>query len=160
MKRFAVLCLLTLTACETPTLYQPAPRPDAVGYSDYQIEPGRYRVTFQGGGGAPAAQVEDYALLRSAQVTVRDGFDWFRVVDRSGFRAPPRSGSSISVGAGTGGFGGGGLGLGLGTAFDLSGGPAVTRSMEILAGRGPLPQGAGAYDARAVISHLGPRAQP
>ena len=163
MKRLAIsaFALAALSACETPTVYQEATRPNAVGYSEQRIEPGRYRVTFQGGGGAPAQQVEDYALLRAAQVTLRDGFDWFRVVDRSGFAAPPRSGSSLSIGGGSGSFGrGGGVGLGLGTSFDLSGGPAVTRSIEILAGRGPAPQGPDTYDARGVIGNLGPRAAP
>ena len=163
MKRLAIsaFALAALSACETPTVFQEATRPGAVGYSEQRIEPGRYRVTFQGGGGAPAQQVEDYALLRAAQIAVRDGFDWFRVVDRSGFAAPPRSGSSVSIGGGSGSFGrGGGFGLGLGTSFDLSGGPAVTRSFEILAGRGGAPQGPDSYDARGVIQNIGPRAAP
>ena len=36
-----------------PTLYGPAVRPDAVGFSEYRIEPGRVRITFRGGPGAP-----------------------------------------------------------------------------------------------------------
>ena len=163
MKRLAIsaLALMTLSACETPTVYQEATRAGAVGYSEQRIEPGRYRVTFQGGGGAPAQQVENYALLRAAQVAVRDGYDWFRVVDRNGYAAPPRSGSSLSIGGGSGSFGrGGGFGLGLGTSFDLSGGPAVTRSIEILAAHGPASRDPDAYDARGVINNLGPRAAP
>ena len=40
-----------------PTLYQAAAGPQAVGYSEYRIEPGRYRITFRGGPGAPPEQV-------------------------------------------------------------------------------------------------------
>lgn len=165
MKRFAIaaasLALVALNACQTPTVFQQANRPNGVGYSEQTIEPGRYRVTFQGGGGGPAQQVEDYTLLRAAQIAVRDGYDWFRVIDRSGFSAPPRSGSAISIGGGSESFGrGGGVGLGLGTTFDLSGGPAVMRSFEILAGHGPTPPGPDAYDARGVIQTIGPRSAP
>ncbi len=161
MKRLAAaLICLSLTACETPTYYQAALRPNAMGYADYQIEPGRYRVSFQGGAGAPARQVEDYSLLRAAQVALRDGYDWFRVVARDGERTPSRSGSAISIGGGSGGFGGGGLGIGLGTTFNLSGGPVVIRTMEILTGRGERPAGDDVYDARGVVKTLSPRAAP
>jgi hypothetical protein len=154
------LCAV-LAGCETATLYQPSVRPDAVGYSDLRIEPGRYRVTFQGGGGAPAAQVEDYTLLRAAQVAVRDGYDWFRVVGREGETAPPRSSSAISIGGGSGSFGhGGDVGVGVGTTFDLSGGPRLSRTLEIICGHGPRPPEGDVYDARGVIATIGPRAGP
>ena len=161
MKRFAILiACLSLAACATgPTVYQAALRPHAIGYSDFQIEPGRYRITFQGGSGAPARQVEDYVLLRAAQVALRDGYDWFRIVGREGEVAPPRSGSSISIGGGSGSFGrGGGVGVGLGTTFDLSGGPTLMRGVEILAGKGDKPGGDEVYDARGVVKTLGERA--
>jgi len=163
MKRLALaaVMLLALSACETPTFYQPASGPNAVGFSDQRIEPGRYRVMFQGGGGAPAQQVEDYTLLHAAEITERDGYDWFRVVERSGYAAPRRSGSTLSIGGGSASFGrGGGVGLGLGTTFDLSGGPAVMRSIEILAGHGPAPGEPDVYDARGVMRNIGPRAAP
>jgi hypothetical protein len=156
----AVFCL-GLVACETPTLYQAAPRPDAVGYSEFRIEPGRYRVTFQGGDGAPAAQVEDFAMRRAAQITLRDGYDWFQIVDRTGEARPPHASSAISIGGGGGDFGrGGGVGVGLGAAFPLSGGPRLTRSLEIFCGKGPRPPQPNAYDARGVLASLSPPPGP
>lgn len=153
------LTLLALAGCETPTLYQPAAGPTAVGYSEVRIEPGRYRVTFLGGSGAPASQVSDFVLLRAAELTVRDGYDWFRVTGREGDRAPPRSSSSVSIGAGGGSFGrGGGFGLGLGTSIPLGGGPQITRSVEILAGHAPQPTDPDIYDARGILKAIGPRA--
>ena len=150
----ALLCL-GLAACETPTLYQAAARPEAVGYSEFRIEPGRYRVTFQGGDGAPADQVEDYTMRRAAEIALRDGYDWFQIVDRGGEVRPPHSSSAISIGGGSAEFGrGSGVGIGLGAAFPLSGGPRITRSLEIFCGPGPRPPGGNVYDARAVLASL------
>jgi hypothetical protein len=154
------LVALSLTACETGTLYQFAMRPGAVGYSDYRIEPGRYRINFEGGDGAPSGQVRDYVLLRAAQVTLRDGYDWFRISARDGYVAPPRSRGAISFGFGGASFGRGGVGLGVGTTVPIDGGPRVGRSIEIVTGHGPIPTDGSAYDARGVAATLGPRAAP
>jgi hypothetical protein len=153
----ATLFCLGLAACATPTRYEAAARPEAVGYSEVRIEPGRYRVTFQGGDGAPAGQVEDDVMRRAAEIALRDDFDWFEVIDRSGADRPPHASSAISMG---GGFGGGGMGLGLGAAFPLSGGPRISRSLEILCGKGPRPLGANSYDARGVAASLSTRQDP
>ena len=85
MKRLILpaLAALTLAACATePTHFQPSNGRQAVGFSEMRIEPGRYRVTFQGGPGAPPEQVQDYALLRAANLALADGYDWFRITDR------------------------------------------------------------------------------
>ena len=78
MKRLAVsaLCLALLGACET-TGGPP------VGPSDQALEPGRYRVTFRGVSGASQAEVSDRALLHAANLALMQGYDWFRVYDRS-----------------------------------------------------------------------------
>lgn len=66
----AVVAALALAACATPqpTLYRAAAGPQAIGYSEYRIEPGRYRITFRGGPGAPPEQVSDYAQIGRAHV--------------------------------------------------------------------------------------------
>jgi len=157
----AALFCLGLAACATPTRYEAAARPGAVGYSEVRIEPGRYRVTFQGGDGAPAEQIEDDVMRRAADIALRDGFDWFEVVDRSGEEQPPHTSSAISIGGGSGGgFSGGGVGVGVGAAFPLSGGPRVSRSVEILCGKGPRPLGGNVYDARDVAASLSTRQDP
>eukprot|EP01041_Mallomonas_annulata_P035195 gene35195-biopygen27332 len=51
MKRltFALISGVLLSACATSsTFYQAAAGPNATGYSEYRIEPGRYRFTFRG----------------------------------------------------------------------------------------------------------------
>jgi hypothetical protein len=62
----------------------------------------------------------------------------------------------MSVGGGSASFGRrSSVGVGLGTSFDLSGGPQLTRNLEIKLGRGVKPDDA--YDATDVIRTIGPR---
>lgn len=159
MKRLflaAAAASLALSACATaPTLYQASNGPQAVGYSEYRIEPGRYRITFRGGPGAPAQQVADYALLRAADLAVAEGYDWFQVADRFS-EGRPDTGPRIGVGLGGGDFGRrSGVSLGLGTSFNLGGGPAIASTLEVVMGRGERPRGADSYDARALRRTLG-----
>lgn len=153
MKRLflAAAASRALSACATaPTLYQASSGPQAMGYSEYRIEPGRYRITFRGGPGAPAQQVADYALLRAADLALAEGYDWFQVADRV-FRDRPDTGPRIGVGLGGGDFGRrGGVSLGVGTSFNLGGGPAVAFTIEVVMGRGERPRGPDSYDARAL----------
>jgi len=158
MKRLILpaVAALTLSACATePTTFQPAAGPSRVGFSEMRIEPGRYRVTFQGGPGAPPAQVEDYALLHAADLAVAEGYDWFRVTDRS-TRQNGYSGASISLGIGSASFGrhsATAVGVGAG-GIPLSGGAALVASLEVLMGKGPKPDDRDVYDARGVQRSL------
>jgi len=162
MKRaIPVLALCAaLAACATPpTVYAPAAGPQAVGFSEFRIEPGRYRITFRGGPGAPIEQVSDYALLRAADLAIAEGYDWFRVTDRYARQSGQDSGPRVSIGAGGGGGGfRSGVGVGLGTSFDLGGGPSVTQTIEVLMGKGARPGDHDAYDAREVRRSIGARA--
>ena len=154
-----LVLVLALTACATaPSAYGPAYGPRSAGYSEYRIEPGRYRVIYQGGPGAPPQQVADYALLRAADLTLEQGYDWFRITDRATDGRPDR-GPRLSLGTGGGSFGGRtAVGIGVGTTFSLGGGPAVAQSIEVMMGRGQRPSDPNAYDARAVHDSLRPRA--
>lgn len=161
MTRLILSCLaaLTLAACATaPTVYQPAVGPGAVGYSEYRIEPGRYRITFQGGPGAPPQYVTDLALLRAADLAIAEGYDWFRVSDRF-LQGQPDRGPRVSLGVGGASFGRrSGVGLGVGTSgMSLGGGPSVSSTLEVVMGRGERPRGADVYDARAIRQSLGAR---
>jgi hypothetical protein len=154
-----LLAALALTACATPqpTLYQAAAGPRSVGYSEYRIEPGRYRITFRGGPGAPPNQVADYALLRAADLAIADGYDWFRVSERFMAGEPDRS-PRVSLGFGGGNYGWhSGASVGLGTSFSTGGGPSIASTLEVVMGKGPKPAGADVYDARGVRSSMGQR---
>ena len=174
---------LALAACvSTQTVYAPAAPAgstyarSSAGFSEYKVEDNRYRVTFQGGAGASERLVNDYAFLRAAEITIRDGYDWFQVVDRFGEASGDGSrhggGPTISIGASTGsgygsyggyrGYGrGGSFGIGLGTSFPLGGrgysdGRTHARTIEIVMGRGAKPADPSAYDARQVAASLAP----
>src|SRR6185369_1173595 len=110
-----------------------------------------YRVTFQGGPGAPPAQVQDYALLRAADLAVAEGYDWFRVTDRM-TRENGYSGATLSLGFGGASYGhhsATGVGVGAG-GIPLGGGPALVATLEVLMGKGPKPSDGDVYDARGV----------
>ncbi len=154
----AALAGLLLAACASvPTVYRAQlGSPNDVGYSEYRLEAGRYRVTFQGGPGAPEAQIADYALLRAAELAIRDGYDWFRIADRSTTSSGYDNGPRFSVGGGSASYGRhSSVGLGVGTSFNLGPGPAFSRSIEVVFGKGPTPRDRDAYDAREVVKAVG-----
>jgi hypothetical protein len=154
----AALSGLLLAACASaPTVYRSAEAsPTAVGYSEYRLEAGRYRVTFQGGPGAPETQIADYALLRAAELALRDGYDWFRIADRSTTASGVDSGPRFSVGGGSSSYGHrSSVGLGVGTSFNLGPGPAISRSIEVVFGKGATPRDRDAYDAKEVVKNVG-----
>lgn len=67
---------LALAACTTTT-YRPAEGPRSTGYSDERLASNRYRVTFQGNSATRRETVENFLLLRAAEVTKNAGFEWF-----------------------------------------------------------------------------------
>ncbi len=71
---------LTLAACVASTPYESASR-TGYGYSDQRIESDRYRVTFRGNAATSRETVENYLLLRSAEITLENGYDYFIVVE-------------------------------------------------------------------------------
>ncbi len=76
--RLAVpLAFLALAACATPAPYQPAATEHGAGYSDARLAANRYRVTFTGNSVTRRETVENFLLLRSAEVTRDAGYAWF-----------------------------------------------------------------------------------
>lgn len=73
---------LTLAACAANPPYRAAANADAAGYSEQVIEADRYRVRYTGTAGMEKTAVQDYALLRAAELTAENGHDWFEVVNR------------------------------------------------------------------------------
>ncbi len=75
------LSVLALAACASQTPYVPATG-NSHGYSEQELTADRHRVTFTGNTSTSADQVQDFALLRAAELTVQKGNDWFEVVSR------------------------------------------------------------------------------
>ena len=70
-----------LVSCATSTPYQNATK-SSYGYSDQQIESNRWMVSFSGNSLTNRKTVETYLLYRAAELTLQQGFDHFRVVQR------------------------------------------------------------------------------
>jgi len=166
-KVMIVGALLALCACASAPTYRPATRAGAPGYSESAIESNRYFVTYRAPGAADAALVQDYALLRAADLTLQNGRDWFwvdrRTLDED--LAARRSGPSVGVGIGAGSWGGrSGGGVSVGVNFPLGGGSTTQRAqsatLEVRFGEGAKPDDPNAYDARAVAANIRARLAP
>src|SRR5271157_940273 len=73
----AAAALIALAGCQTATTYHPSTEPGGVGYSDEQLSGNRYRVTFTGNSATRRETVEDYLLLRSAEVALKASRHYF-----------------------------------------------------------------------------------
>lgn len=80
-KCIAVLSMLIMAACASQTPYVAA-NGSNYGYTEQELTTDRYRVTFTGNTSTSADRVQDYALLRAAELTVQKGHDWFEVTSR------------------------------------------------------------------------------
>lgn len=71
------LAVLALAACAEPTPYAPRTADNSTGYSDQQLAANRYRITFTGNSVTSRETVENYLLLRAAEVTQSAGYSKF-----------------------------------------------------------------------------------
>lgn len=71
------LAMLALVSCAEPTPYAPSTPDNANGYADQQLAANRYRITFTGNSVTSREVVENYLLLRAAEVTRNAGYDYF-----------------------------------------------------------------------------------
>jgi hypothetical protein len=167
MKRAFLLAaaLAALAACASAPSYTPAAAQGAPGYSEAAIESDRFFVTYRASAPADAALVQDFALLRAAEVTLQRGRDWFwvdrRTLDNTAYR---NSGPNIGVGIGAGSFGRrSGVNVGVGVNIPVgapSTGRASAATLEIRLGEGVKPDDPNAYDARALVANLRSRLLP
>jgi hypothetical protein len=171
-----------VAACATETTYRPATGSGfyRTGYSDTQLEPNRYRVTFAGNTVTDRDVVERYLLFRAAELTVQHGFDYFVMADRDTDRQARTYSTPGAFGPGFGAFGGGlwgprwgfyGRGFGYrawdpfwGNPWGWGGYGADVRtvdryeaSAEIVMFKGTPERGnVRAFNARSVIDTIGP----
>ena len=115
------------------------------------------------GVGAPGP-VADYALLRAAELTTAQGYDWFEVTQRWTDGRPDSAGGlrpSVGVGYGSSRYGGyRSSGVGVGVGLNFSGPSPTSTTLEVVMGNGERSDRPNAYDARAVQDSLGWRAEP
>lgn len=80
---FAVAAwVLGLTACASTPDYVPADDPDDFGHYSTRLDDNRYRIVYNGGRATGLNRTRDYAMMRAAELTLRDGYAWFEVVHR------------------------------------------------------------------------------
>ncbi len=77
---FATLSAAGLTACATPTPYEPARSASDTGYASQQLTQDRHRVSFSGNTVTDRSTVENYLLFRAAELTEQQGYDGFTIV--------------------------------------------------------------------------------
>ena len=139
---FAVVAALGLAGCASP-IYRPYD--GRTGYSEAEVQPGVYDVSFQGAQRTSTGRATELAKLRAAELASRRGKPYFRIagrnvghnttvdVDRSygsfGYGAGTRYGRGPDVGLGVGiGFGGG-YPL---VTYDVDSRPIVVMTVELL----------------------------
>lgn len=160
MLRYLVVAMAAaLAACATTPSYAPAATARASGYSETQIESNRYFVSFRSASAVDAALLEDFAMLRAADLTLQAGRDWFWVDRRSvDEERGSYGGPSIGVGVGAGNWGrhtGVNVGVGVNIPLGQQSGPrARLASLEVRFGEGMRPDAANAYDAHALAANL------
>lgn len=81
-KLLAAMALISLVACGSSGPYTQARSEGDYGYLQNRITENRYRVSFRGNAGTTSDQVKDMALLRAAELTLLNNYDWFRVVSQ------------------------------------------------------------------------------
>ena len=78
----ASISVLGLAACASTPGYVPADDPEDVGHYSTRLGDDRYRIVYNGGRTTGLNTTRNYALMRAAELTLADGYDWFEIVDR------------------------------------------------------------------------------
>lgn len=172
MKAVALLMALgLLSACATPTPYQPFRAYGAGrihgGYFEERLGPNRFLIRFHGNSMTPRGRVEQALLYRAAELSLLNGFDHFVLTDPSTTKnvrivaeKDPRPGQSVVYGNGQPQWRYYQRGLGWRDG-PIPSDPITIRRLEAFEATAEIklenaPVDAGALDAREVITKLGP----
>ena len=170
ISRLAALAALafTLAACETPAAYAPRRTGMGTGYTDRELAPDRWRVTFTGNSVTSRETVENYLLLRAAEVTLANGGTYFLFDDRDTRARTTVHADPMFYGPGYWGGGFGYWGFRPSWGYSAFGPPLMisqtTRYQAyaeiVILKPGQERNENRAVDARAIIQHLSPAANP
>ena len=78
MRILFIILLFLINSCATP--YQP--KSFGGGYSSIQLDKHIFKINFDGNGYSNKQRIEDFALLRSAQITLQNNFKYFVIIDK------------------------------------------------------------------------------
>ena len=79
-KIMLVLAVLIMAGCASQPDYRQAKK-GGFGYTESKLSDTQYRVHFKAKG-SDKGKAMDYAMLRAAELTLLEGYDWFVVTDR------------------------------------------------------------------------------
>ena len=158
--------VLGLAACASTPGYVPANDPDDFGHYSTRLDANRYRVIYNGGRTTGLNTTRDYALMRAAELTLADGYDWFEVVDRETVTVTDQGNGGPQMGFGVEQTYYVERSCGLlscsqsvrpwtTTRVDLDSGRSVTRHshmLEIVMGKGEIPEKGGNYYNAASLA--------
>jgi len=163
-----ILLGMLLVACASsgPTPYAPAPE-NGFGYHEDPLTSNRWRITFEGNSLTRSEKVQDYTLLRAAELTLEQGYDWFRIADRNTDEERRVRGSS-SLGVGsipvietrcgvvtcTSVYTHSGAGIGTSIHFPMRETTRYTTRIEIVMGNDTPESPDDIYDARETVQTL------
>jgi hypothetical protein len=85
-----------LSACSSLPAYKQASS-SGYGYSESKISQNHYRVHYKSKG-TQQSKAMDFAMLRAAELTLLNGYDWFVVVDRETSRESESDNNSGHIG--------------------------------------------------------------
>jgi len=101
MKFLPILLLSSILLSGCATTYQSSGY--SGGYSETQLDENVFKVAFRGNGYTGRERVADFTLLRSAELTIENGYKYFAVVDansytkNSTYTTPTTSNTTASV---------------------------------------------------------------
>lgn len=78
MKKLIVLVFVALFFCSCATGYHS--KTGSGGYSQTQLDQNVFKVSFSGNTMSDMERVVDFALLRAAELTIENGFEYFAVI--------------------------------------------------------------------------------
>ena len=162
----ALSAAVFLAACETPATYHPRGPGSETGYTDQQLAQNRWRVTFTGNSATKRETVENYLLLRAAEVTLQSGARWF-LFDTRDTEAQTTYQSDFAGWAGWHGrgrywhswpYGGWGGGAGVETTRPITAYEAYAEIVLLFDDQSKRESRA--INAQDVLDHIGPMARP
>ena len=163
-----IATLLALGACASTPDYVAADSASDYGHYTRKISDDRYRVNYNGRRSTDLQDARDYAMLRAAELTLNKGYDWFQIVDRETSTIESRE-PEMQVGFGFEQTRYVETHCGLlsctrterpmrHTSMHLDNRRPETRhshSIEIVMGKGKIPENGNYYDAKAVAESIG-----
>ena len=80
-KLIAIILIFLLSACATPYQSQGA----MGGFNERRLDTNAFEVSFAGNGYTKTSRAIDFTLMRSAEIAIQGGFNYFVIVDSNSY---------------------------------------------------------------------------